>query len=109
MPTFQYRAIGPAGDVLNGTMDAPTAADVIARLQRQGNIPMRAEPARTGSFLGSLLHFETGGDGQSLRRQDVADIMRELATMLAAGQDLDRALRYLTETAPNSRVRVVVG
>ena len=35
--------------------------------------------------------------------------MRELATMLAAGQDLDRALRYLHETAPHARVRTVVG
>jgi general secretion pathway protein F len=35
-----------------------------------------------------------------LRKQDVADLIRELATMLAAGQDLDRALRYMQETAP---------
>lgn len=108
MPTFRYRAIGPAGDVQNGTMDAATAAEVIARLQRQGNIPMRAELARHGSWLSALLHTETGGKGESLRRQDVGDIMRELATMLAAGQDLDRALRYLHETAPNARVRAVV-
>jgi general secretion pathway protein F len=34
----------------------------------------------------------------------LADITRELATMLGAGQDLDRALRYLQETAVAPRV-----
>ncbi len=43
-----------------------------------------------------------------MRRQDVADVTRELAIMLGAGQDLDRALRFLVETAPNQRVRATV-
>jgi general secretion pathway protein F len=55
------------------------------------------------------LHGELGNKGPRLRRQDVGNIMRELATMLAAGQDLDRALRYLHETAPTARIRTVVG
>jgi len=109
MATFNYRAIGPAGDVLNGTMDAASADEVIARLQRQGNIPMRAEPAGQGSWLSGLLQGDISGKGPSLKRADVGNIMRELATMLSAGQDLDRALRYLHDTAPNARVRTVVG
>ena len=36
-------------------------------------------------------------------RQEVADLTRELAIMLAAGQDLDRALRFLVDTAPKAR------
>ena len=70
---------------------------------------MRAEPATEGSWFSALLHGDIGNKGPSLRRQDVGNIMRELATMLAAGQDLDRALRYLHETAPHARVRTVVG
>ena len=108
MAMFRYRAIGPTGDVQTGTMDAASADEVIARLQRQGNIPMRAEPATEGSWFSALLHGDIGNKGPSLRRQDVGNIMRELATMLAAGQDLDRALRYLHETAPHARVRTVV-
>ena len=44
---------------------------------------------------------------QGLRRQETADFIRELATMLSAGQDLDRAFLYLHETAPNTRVRTM--
>ena len=85
-------------------MDAATEAEVIARLQRQGSMPMRAEPAAGGSALAaSAAHRPRRRRG--LRKQEVADLIRELATMLSAGQDLDRALRYMQETAPNARVR----
>lgn len=107
MPAFRYRAIGPAGDVQTGVMEAATEADVVAALQRQGSIPMRAEPAARESWFASLWHAELSF-GKTLRRRDVADIMRELATMLGAGQDLDRALRFLEETAVTTRVRSVV-
>ena len=107
MPSFRYRAIGQAGDVQTGIMDAATEGDVIARLQRQGSMPMRAEPAESGSWLAALLHAEFV-TRQALRRQETTDLVRELATMLGAGQDLDRAFVYLHETAPNARVRTTV-
>ncbi|MBV8591715.1 MAG: type II secretion system F family protein, partial [Acetobacteraceae bacterium] len=62
-----------------------------------------------GSGLSALLQTDFAAR-RGLRKQEVADIVRELATMLGAGQDLDRALRYMQETAPNGRVlRVVTG
>jgi general secretion pathway protein F len=87
-------------------MDAATQAEVVARLQRQGSIPMRAEPAHGGSWLAGLLHVEFVAR-RGLRQQEAADFIRELATMLGAGQDLDRAFLYLRETAPNARVSAV--
>ena len=108
MVMYRYRAIGPAGDLQTGTMDAATEAEVIAQLQKQGRIPLRAELAQRGSWVDALRGSLAGSTGSGLRRSEVGTIMREMATMLAAGQDLDRALRYLHETAPNARVRGVV-
>jgi general secretion pathway protein F len=109
MPAFRYTAIGPGGEVQRGVMEAETEAEVIARLQRQGSTPMRAEPAASGGGgLARLLGGSGLRDRQGLRRQEVADLVLELATMLGAGQDLDRALRYMQEAAPNARVRRVV-
>ncbi|HLY57069.1 MAG TPA: type II secretion system F family protein, partial [Stellaceae bacterium] len=107
MPAFRYTALDAAGHTLRGVMDAPDEATVVARLQRQGQIPMRAEPAGKRNALAELLTIEFARR-QSLTRQDVANVTRELATMLAAGQDLDRALRFIVETAPNPRVRGVM-
>ncbi|MGD0110074.1 MAG: type II secretion system F family protein, partial [Rhodopila sp.] len=106
MTTFRYTAIGPGGERLAGLMDAASEAEVITRLQRQGTMPVHAEPADRASRWGGLLQFARGGQ-RGLRKQDVADLIRELATMLTAGQDLDRALRYMQETAPG-RVRPTV-
>lgn len=107
MPAFRYTAIGPGGDLQRGLMDAASEAEVIARLQRQGVTPMRADPADSVSFLGGLLHADFGAR-RGLRKQEVADVIREMATMLGAGQDLDRALRYMQETAANQRINRVV-
>lgn len=91
-------------------MDAPSARFVVDQLQRDGNIPMRAEPAGWRNGLGAWLTIDAiGGRRRGLSRDDIALVLRELATMLAAGQDVDRALRFLSDTAPSARLRRVMG
>ena len=106
MPSFRYTAITPTGETTRGVIEAASEAAVIEQLRRQGNLPVNAEPA-SGGFLAGLLTMEFGG-GARLNRQDVANLTRELSIMLGAGQDLDRALRFLVDTAANPRVRRVV-
>ncbi|HUA76095.1 MAG TPA: type II secretion system F family protein [Acetobacteraceae bacterium] len=108
MPEFHYVAIDPSGALARGTMEAPDPASVIERLRRAGNLPVSAVEATRRSALLQLLQTDIGRGG-ALSRQELTEAMRELATMLGAGQDLDRALRYLVETAPNRRVRTVFG
>jgi general secretion pathway protein F len=107
MPDFHFTAITPAGEVQRGVLDAPSAAAVIEKLQRDGLIPMRAEPAGRRHTLQDLLHLELT-PRRGLKREQVASVTRELATMLAAGQDIDRALRFVVETAPDKRVARVM-
>jgi general secretion pathway protein F len=104
MPVFHYRAIGPTGEIQQGDLDAPTLTDVAAQLQRGGLIVLRIDPAGAGFWR---LSFELGG-GQALRRGELVDVTRELSAMLGAGQDLDRALRSMVETAVNKRVGAVL-
>jgi general secretion pathway protein F len=106
VPSFRYTAITPTGETTRGVIEAASEAAVIEQLRRQGNLPVNAEPA-SGGFLAGLLTMEFGG-GARLSRQDVANLTRELSIMLGAGQDLDRALRFLVDTAANPRVRRVV-
>ncbi len=55
MPSFRYVAIAPGGALTQGIMEAADAAAVIDRLRRQGNIPMRAEPAERSRLSGWTL------------------------------------------------------
>ena len=106
MPRFDYVAIDPAGAVHRGSMDAADEASVVARLQRDGHVPMRTSPAEGRGRLATLLSRDIGGGG--LGSQDLTDLTRELATLLAAGQDLDRALRFVAETSTSRRRRTVI-
>jgi general secretion pathway protein F len=109
MPNFRYTAITAAGETTSGMMDAPSEQALLETLRRQGSLPMRAELADgRGGFFSSLLGAEFGG-GRRLSGQDLAEITRELAVMLNAGQDLDRALRFLCDIATKKHVRGILG
>ncbi len=107
MTAWRFTAINPSGALVRGQTEAASEAEVVAYIRRQGNIPMRTETAKsTASVFDALRGFEFSRS--NLRRSEVAHFTRELAVMLGAGQDLDRALRFLDETAPNPRVRAVI-
>ena len=107
MPSYQYVAIDAAGEIAHGAMDAPAEAAVVEILRQRGQMPMRVEPSGRTPFLSGLLQMEFGRT-KGLRRDELAAVTRELSIMLGAGQDLDRALRFLVEIAPNKRVAAVL-
>lgn len=107
MPSFRWSAIDGGGEVVRGLMDAPDRAVVVERLQRQGQIVLQAEPADRRGALSDLLQFEFGR-GRGLDKAALVEVTRELATMLAAGQDLDRALRFVVENSRSTRARTVL-
>jgi general secretion pathway protein F len=106
MPAFRYTAIGAGGKLSQGVLDVADEMALVEHLRRQGNILMKAEP--DGRRPLAALDIDIFGRN-GLRGQEVADVTRELAVMLGAGQDLDRALRFLVETAPNARLRRLLG
>jgi general secretion pathway protein F len=106
MTAFHWKAVDQRGQVIRGKMDAPDEAAVIEHLQRQGHVPLRADPAGKGRRLSDLLAadlFRRRGPSKA----EVAGLIRELGIMLGAGQDIDRALRFLVDTAANRRVAAI--
>jgi general secretion pathway protein F len=108
MSAFRWSAINSVGEVVHGVMDAPDRAWVVDRLQRQGQTVLRADPAGRRRSLGELLQLEIGGK-RGLDRNALTEVTRELAIMLAAGQDLDRTMRFVVDNARNMHVRTVLG
>jgi general secretion pathway protein F len=89
-------------------MDAPDRGTVVERLQRQGQIVLRADPAGGRRGLADLLQLELGRT-RGLDKGALGEATRELAIMLAAGQDLDRALRFVVDNTRNARARAILG
>src|SRR5262244_2281882 len=108
MPSFRWSAVNPGGDVVNGLMEAPDRAAVVERLQRQGQLVLRADPAVGRGGWADLLQIELGRN-RGLDKAGLSEVTRELAIMLAAGQDLDRALRFVVDNTRNARARTILG
>lgn len=104
MPQFRYKALSPAGEALDGLMEAANAEEVIAKLQDAGNIPLKALPAdqAQGSGLAALFQRSPMGPTQVLQ------FTQQLSTLLGAGQPLDRALQILLDLPESEQARRVI-
>ena len=104
MHQFRYKALSPAGEALDGIMEAASADEVIAKLQDAGNIPLKAQPAdeAAGRGLGALFQRSPMGATQVLQ------FTQQLATLLGAGQPLDRALQILLDLPESEQARKVI-
>ncbi len=103
MPQFHYQATTPQGKIIEGVMEAGEEKVVVARLHDQGYLPLRVAlpgQAKSGSSLGwfSLPAFPGRG---TVRQRDLLILTQELATLIAAGLPLDRALSVLTGLTTN--------
>lgn len=108
MASFRWSAINGGGEVVHGVMEGPDRAWVVDRLQRQGQTVLRADPADRRRGLGDLLQIEIGR-ARRLDKTALSEVTRELAIMLEAGQDLDRALRYVADNTRSARARTIIG
>ena len=105
MALFTYKALTSAGEALDGQMEAASADEVIIKLQDQGYLPVEARRAEEGSAGFSLASF---GRKKSLGNEQILQFTQQLATLLAAGQPLDRALGILLELPETAEARKVV-
>lgn len=96
MPVFRYKAVAAkSGEILHGTMEAPSKTVAIAKLQSAGHLPISADE------VGQQKRFDLHGLSQWLQRdtvskKDIVLFTRELATLIQAGLPLDTALRTLS-------------
>lgn len=94
MIAFQYKAATNDGNVVDGLLLAQDRDHVVRQLRALGQIPIRIDEARKSAAAGTAPRRKSIGR-RRIRSQDVADMTRELATLLRAGMPLDRALGTL--------------
>src|SRR5690606_807663 len=101
MPLYRYKALNTRGETLDGQMEAASDAEVVLRLQEQGHLPVEARPASEGG----------GGSLKGLFRarpfsgERLVQFTQQLATLLGAGQPLDRALGILLDLPEDEGAR----
>ncbi|MBO1325124.1 type II secretion system F family protein [Acetobacter sp. TBRC 12305] len=108
MAEFRYTAVNAQGVLVRGMIEAPGRAEAATALRAQGHIPMRIAPPGPFAFVAGLGAGGAGLRRGGLRRAELASMTRELAVMLGAGQDIDRALRFVADSSRRARVRALL-
>jgi general secretion pathway protein F len=104
MPTFRYRALTQTGEIVRGSLTAPTLAEVERRIAYLQLLPIETIEERGAAKTG-------GGFGFSFSRPSAAEVTtftRDLALLLKAGARLDDALELLSADIDIGRLRPVV-
>ena len=94
MTLYHYKALNTRGETLHGQMEAASDAEVVLRLQEQGHLPIEAKPAGEG---GGEPVWRTLFKPKPFAGERLVQFTQQLATLLGAGQPLDRALGILLE------------
>jgi general secretion pathway protein F len=104
VPNFRYKALTQNGEIVNGTLSAPTSAEVVRRIEYLRLLPIETiEDKRTT--------VGTSGFGLFGRPSsaEITAFTRDMALLLKAGARLDDALELLATDADVGRLRPVVG
>jgi len=102
MALYRYKALNARGEMLDGQMEAASDADVALRLQEQGHLPVEARLASEGGGESTWRALFTP---KPFAGQRLVQFTQQLATLLGAGQPLDRALTILLELPEDEAAR----
>ena len=105
MPQFIYKAIQSDGSVSEGILEAPSRVEAATQLERRGLQPVRVEPKEEapskGKSQGLVFPFRL----ERVPFAQLEDFTRSLASLLAAGVPLSRALAILAQETPHPVAR----
>ena len=105
MALYRYKAVTADGEIVEGQYDVATNDEAISKIQDAGNIPLEvfaADGAAGGGGLAGLFKRE------AMNQTQVLQFTQQLATLLGAGQPLDRALQILLELPESEKARRIV-
>jgi general secretion pathway protein F len=104
MPNFRYRALTQTGEIVTGSIAAPSVAEVAHRIEYLGLVPIETAPEDGASALPSfsLAMFSRP------KAEDVTVFTRDLALLLKAGARLDDGLDLLANDMDVGRLRPTV-
>jgi general secretion pathway protein F len=105
VPNFRYRALTQNGEMVHGTLSAPTAREVAHRIEYLRLLPIETVEDKATSTASSAAFGLFGRPSPA----EITAFTRDLALLLKAGARLDDALELLANDADVGRLRPVAG
>lgn len=114
MPSFSYTAVDLAGKQVSGTVVVRNKSDVYRELESKTLTPIRVKAEAGGQQDKKKRSFSLSTGEKSLgvtklKRPEMVLFTEELADLLDAGMQLERALKILHERQTNKSIRAVAG
>lgn len=107
MSSFRYKAVRQSGEVVEGHLDAPDRQGAVSQLADMGYVPIRVDAAG-GSSVANLLSTNLFGSGAGrISPRDIMIVTREIATLLDAGVELERALDIVLDLSERPALRTL--
>jgi general secretion pathway protein F len=103
VPTFNYRALSQTGEIVSGSITAPTSAEVDERIEYLGLVPIEAVSVQHSDATQFSLAFLNRP-----KPEDITIFTRDLALLLKSGARLDTALELLASDVDVGRLRPVI-
>ncbi len=103
---FRYKAATPDGSVSNGVLVGESREHIVGQLRALNQIPIRIDAAKPEK---QARVFNLQFARRKITEQQVADMTRQLGTLLRAGMPLYRALGILATMAADDPMGNVIG
>lgn len=111
MPSFQYQCLTAAGQITTGVIAAPDRAAAVRALTARGETPTMLEAASEGGSdrrASARPALFRRAARPTLKRQEIANLIRELATALEAGLPLMASLRTVRKQATGKAQPIIL-
>lgn len=105
MALFLYKAVSATGDIIEGELEAVDQKEVIEWLHTLGHTPIRADEITRAIDRRALSPLFWLGRRDRISRRDITEFTRQLATLLGAGLELDRALDVMIDVSDKEAMR----
>ncbi len=105
MPLYYYQASDPAGNIIQGSLEAREESLVVLHLQQGGFIPLRVSADQLTSQQRKGYFFRKS---RRVPLREVVHFTEELAALLKAGLPLDRSLQALKEVITRPAMKDIV-
>ena len=101
MPLYQYKAATADGEIVKGTLTGSNRDQVVEHIQALGHVPIRVDESTQTTVVKGRRRLRS----RRISDQDIANLTRELGTLLRAGMPLDRALGIMADLSEGERLK----
>ena len=101
LATFRYKAATTSGEIVDGVVSGSNRSQAIAELQRLGHVPIRVDESSNAGTRRRRIRLRR----ERITDDQIAQMTRELSTLLHAGLPLDKALAILASLAGSEALK----